>query len=189
MYAPYQIYSTNIDTISTRASIDDRMSRGKYRYFQVSEYNRSDRNTVVSSSSIPIYLFVRGVPPLYREENIDALLAISRYRWRSLPGISGPWVLANGRPRRRRRRCRCFCQARRSLRGSHVNVRRAARKRVRRVSAKRGARSWRGDTRRRDVRGRKRGATNGTVSSRWADEDPHREGGGSTLRKTIYVVR
>lgn len=39
MYAPYQIYSMNIDTICTRASIDDGMSKGEYRYFQVSEHN------------------------------------------------------------------------------------------------------------------------------------------------------
>lgn len=155
------MYSTEVSIRSLRVSMS------KYPRTKISIL-RSTRNGIqwFLSRFRSLYPFAK-----YRRR-VERRLSTRRYRgyrWRSLPETSG--LLANGRPCRRRRR---FCQTRRSLRGSHVNVCRAARKRVRRVSAKRSTRSGRGDTRRGDVRG--------AVRRVEGHEDPRRDWQGWRIR-------
>ncbi|TGZ49573.1 hypothetical protein DBV15_02011 [Temnothorax longispinosus] len=94
-----------------------------------------NRNTVVLVvSSIPIYLSIREITARCIERKVSTRFSrgIGESVARPERLLGRGYVLANGRPHRRRRR---FCQARRSLRESHVNVRRAARKPVRRVES------------------------------------------------------
>lgn len=149
---------------------------------QVSDHSQSK----YSSSRIPIYQSAEcTVAATSRGERIDAV---------AIP-ISDFWAvghtLANGRPcRRRRRRRRChYRQARRSLRGSHVNVRRAAGKRVRRVS---GVARREVQARRHAPEGRERRGSKccGRLDGVEGHEDPRRarEGGGESTPRYWSIV-